>query len=128
MELQLKARASFALTMKAKSLIMSRKDSMFGRRAFEWTQKAVALLRLATQPPVVVEDPKPESNPDYQYLQLVIQGDLPNMNDPEIGVRLGEILERNKDDSPFISYLMQAMATYRQALISMSKQFLWGHA
>lgn len=90
-----------------------------------WNKRVFEYLNLLNNPVVTSVD---ESNPDYQYLQSVIKRELSNMNDPEIGVRMTDILNRNSENSAFISYVQQAIAVYRESLISMSKQFLWGRA
>lgn len=86
-----------------------------------WTIKVMKLLGQ-----FLPKQKTDETNPDYQYLQSVIKGELSNMNDPEIGKRLTDIFTRNTDNTAFKSYVQQAVAAYKQALFSISKQFLGG--
>lgn len=92
----------------------------------KWSSEVYALLGKYKPAPQL--EPKIDDHPDYQYLQSVIKRELPNMNDPDIGNRMTDILNRNNENPAFISYVQQAIATYREAMISASNQFLWGRA
>lgn len=110
----------------AKALMKSADRSKFGKSAIDWMRKVKALK---AQFLAYFSEQKSDSNdPDYQYLQSVITGKVPSLTDPEVGTRLTEILNRHSEDSAFISYVKQAVAVYRQAFTSMSKQFTWGRA
>ncbi|MBJ9961758.1 hypothetical protein I5730_14540 [Acinetobacter nosocomialis] len=119
----MKSLQSLALTRKALKLIAEKATTKTTMAVLRWNKEALALLGQAF--PKIKTD---ESNPDYQYLQSVIKRELPNMNDPDIGNRMTDILNRNSENSAFLSYVQQAVAAYREALLAASTQFLWGNA
>lgn len=114
------------LIIRAMNLIKQKPNAVTALARMKWTNEAVALLGLFIPKPKV--EPSIESHPGYQYLQSVINSEIPNMNDPEIGVRMTEILNQNSENPAFISYVQQAVATYRNAMLTASKQYLWGRA
>ncbi|PKF35549.1 hypothetical protein [Acinetobacter proteolyticus] len=119
----MKSLQSLALARKALTLIAEKSKTTTTIAILRWNKDALTLLGQSLPKPAI-----DEANPDYQYLQSVIKRQLPNMNDPDIGSRMSEILNRNSESSVFTSYVQQAIAAYREALIAISKQFLWGHA
>ncbi len=119
----MKSLQSLALTRKALTLIAQKAITKTTIAILRWNKEALTLLGQFL--------PKPkadESSPDYQYLQSVIKHELPDMNDPDIGNRMTDILNRNSENAAFLSYVQQAVAAYREALLAISKQFLWGNA
>ena len=113
----------FALIGRAISLIQEKPQATSARQRMKWTTEAKALLgQLMPQPKIDT------SSEDYQYLQSVIKRELANMNDPDIGGRITEILNKNAESPAFLSYVQQAVASYREAMLAASKQFLWGRA
>jgi len=113
----------FALIGRANSLMREKPQAVSARQRMKWTEEAKALLGQSM--------PKPQidtSSEDYQYLQSVIKHELANMNDPDIGNRLTDILNQNAESPAYLSYVQQAVASYRAAMLSASQQFLWGRA
>lgn len=119
----MKSLQSLALTRKALTLIAEKAKTKTSLAILRWNRDALALLGQRA-PKAQIDD----SNPDYQYLQSVIKRELPDMNDPEIGNRMTDILNRNSENAAFLSYVQQAIAAYREALVAISKQYLWGNA
>lgn len=119
----MKSLQSLALARKALTLMADKAKTKTTIAILRWNKEALTLLGQSV-PKAKID----ESNPDYQYLQSVIKRDLPDMNDPEIGNRMTDILNRNSENAAFLSYVQQAVAAYREALIAISKQFLWGNA
>lgn len=119
----MKSLQSLALARKALTLIAEKAKTITTLAVLRWNKEALTLLGQAI--PKAKAD---ESNPDYQYLQSVIKRELPDMNDPEIGNRMTDILKRNSENAAFLSYVQQAIAAYREALVAISNQYLWGNA
>ena len=116
---------NMVLLKQAIALIKEKPNAISPLAGIQWMKKAMDLLAQFFPPPV--KDKIDESSPDYQYLQSVIKNELPDMNSPEIGNRMTEILNRNLENSALISYIQQAVESYKEALVAISKQFLWGN-
>lgn len=109
---------SLLLAKKASELILEKPKLSSISDLMSWTKRAIELLGEVS--PV-------KNDPDHDFLQQVIKSELPNMNDPEIGIRMQKILQARAEEPSLVSYLQQAMAVYRDAIVSISNQFLWGN-
>ncbi len=66
--------------------------------------------------------PVPESDPDHDYLQSIIDGTVDDILSPQVGQKMEEIYERTQQNPDIQALLEKALGSYQQAVVQASSQ------